>query len=69
MERIDRKLRTVYGKDLHDSHTSVTVRLETDELEHGDKIEVVTRKISKDEQATTDETDNDGDGQETTADN
>lgn len=59
MERIDRQIRTVYGKDLHDSHMSVTVRLDTDSLEHGDKIEVVTRKANSD----------DNDEQETDQDN
>jgi len=70
MERIDHKIRTVYGKDLHDSHMSVTVRLDTDELEHGDTIRLVTHRVSTDEQdATNADSDNDGDEQETTADN
>lgn len=70
MEEIERKIRTVYGKDLHDSHMTVRVRIETEGLEHGDKIEIVTRKASTgNRQKDESESREDGDEQETDSDN
>jgi hypothetical protein len=70
MEQIDRKIRTVYGKDLHDSHMSISVRLDTEELEHGDTIELVTRRVTLVEQDDENDTlGGNGDGQTTSSDN
>ena len=46
-EPIAQTLRTVYQKDLYDDHFSLNVRIDSDEFEHGDKVQVTVEKLEK----------------------
>lgn len=39
----------IYGKDLHDEYLSVSVRLDTDEIDHGDLLRIDVEKIEDDD--------------------
>lgn len=44
-ELIDETVRRVYQKDLHDEKFSTTIRVDSDEFEHGDMMRITVEKV------------------------
>ena len=57
-ESIAERVRTVYGKDLYDDSFNLNIRIDSDDLEHGDMLRVTVEKLQKtDDRDTEDESD------------
>lgn len=52
---LDRKQRRVYQRDLYQVNYSLTVRVPSDELEHGDILEVTVTNVNTEGEEDTDE--------------
>lgn len=42
---IAEEVQPVYGKDLHNDYFSMTIRIDADELEHGDHLKVTVEEL------------------------
>lgn len=55
-KQVAEEARPVYQKDLYDDHHSMTVRVDTGDLEHGDQLRVrVEKLITEEEEGSSDD--------------
>lgn len=45
---LSESIKTVYQKDLHQDHVILRSRVDTDKIDHGDKVRISVEKIEED---------------------
>lgn len=66
-DSIAERVRPVYKKDLYEDYFSLNVRIDSDKLEHGDKIHVQVRKLPDSPTEPEDSEETEGDSKESSS--